>query len=260
MPYCSVNGIKIYYEISGAGLPLVLIHANPFDHRLWLYQTAYFSTFFRVVAVDLRGYGHSDKPTTQTSLKMMSDDVIGVCRQEGIQKAIVAGISVGGNIALQLGLDHPEIFRALILVGCSSGPSVHKIRIDGYLKRGVGSYHMEHLRALVSPEFAESEQGKYLLGMFTDTDPGLNADALSRIFEALEVKDLTSRLGELKMPVLLVNGELDATLPRTRAMSEKIAGAVHRIIPGAGHACCLEKPIIFDQIVCEFLKQHSFLT
>jgi pimeloyl-ACP methyl ester carboxylesterase len=260
MPYCSVNGIRIYYEVSGEGSPLLLIHANPFDHRLWLYQIASFSTFFKVIAVDLRGYGHSDKPTSQTSLAMMGGDVLGVCRQEEMKEGIVAGISVGGNVALQLALDHPEIFKGLILIGCSSGPSDHQTRTDGYVKRGVRAYHIEHLRALVSLEFSGTTLGKYLLGLFTDTDPMLSPESLRKIFEALEVKNLTSRLAELNMPVLTLNGEFDGTLPRTREMSLKIRGASHQIVPGAGHACCLEKPMVFDQLVREFLKQHRFMT
>jgi 3-oxoadipate enol-lactonase len=260
MAYCSVNGIRIYYEVSGEGFPLVLIHANPFDHRLWLYQVASFSTFFKVVAVDLRGYGHSDKPTSQTSLAMIAGDVLGVCRQEEIKEAIVAGISVGGNVALQLGLDHPEIFKALVLVGCSSGPSDHQTRTGGYVKRGVQAYHIEHLRDLVSPEFPQTALGKYLLGLFTDTDPMLNSESLRKIFGALEVKNLTPRLLELGMPVLTLNGEFDGTLPRTREMSQKIRGALHQIIPGAGHACCLELPAVFDRLVREFLKQHKFMS
>jgi 3-oxoadipate enol-lactonase len=260
MPYCSVNGIRVYYEVSGEGSPLLLIHANPFDHRLWLYQIASFSTFFKVIAVDLRGYGHSDKPTSQTSLAMMAGDVLGVCRQEEMKEAIVAGISVGGNVALQLALDHPEIFKALILVGCSSGPSAHQTRTDGYVRQGVRAYHIEHLQALVSAEFSGTALGKYVLGLFTDTDPMLNPESLRTIFEALEVKNLTSRLGELNMPVLTLNGEFDGTLPRTRAMSLKIRGASHQIVPGAGHACCLENPTVFDQRVREFLKQHGFMT
>lgn len=260
MPYCPANGIRIYYEVSGEGFPLILIHANPFDHRLWLYQVARFSTYFKVISVDLRGYGYSDKPTTQTSLAMMAEDVMGVCRQEEVKQAVVAGISVGGNIALQLGLDHPEIFKALILVGCSSGPSQHRTRIDGYVKEGAKKYHIQHLRSLVSPEFAESALGKYLLGLFTDTDSKLKPESLRRIFEALEVKDLTPRLAELRMPVLVVNGEFDGTLPRSREMSERIPGALHRIVPGAGHGCCLENPMVFDELAREFLRKNKFIS
>ena len=260
MPYCSVNGIRIYYEISGEGFPLLLIHANPFDHRLWLYQISSFSTFFKVIAVDLRGYGHSDKPTSKTSLAMLAEDVLGVCRKEEVTESIVAGISVGGNVALQLSLDHPEIFKALVLVGCSSGPSDHGTRTDGYLKEGVEQYHIKHLGALVSEEFSRSRLGNYLLRLFTDTDPKLNPEALKSIFEALEVKNLTPRLAELRMPVLTLSGEFDGTLPRTREMNQKIHGAVHQIIPGAGHACCLKNPIIFDQLVRDFFHKHKLMS
>jgi len=260
MPYCRVNGIRIYYEVAGEGRPFALIHANPFDHRLWLYQIAHFSSFFRVIAVDLRGYGYSDKPTTPTSLSMMAEDVVRVCRQEGVKEAVVAGISVGGGIALQLGLDHPDIFKALVLVGCSAGPSRHQERIEGYLRQGVKGYHIQHLRSLMAPEFPETPLGRYLLGLFTDSDPKLNPEALARIFEALEVKDLGARLSELNMPVLVINGEHDGALPRSREMSEKIRGAVHHVIAGAGHACCIEKPADFDRIVIDFLKKNNLVT
>ena len=121
MPYSTANGIKIYYEVSGEGLPFVMIHANPFDHNLWMYQIAHFSTYFKVIAVDIRGYGRSDKPTASFSLKDMADDVLAVCRDEGVMEAILGGVSVGSGMALLLGLDHPEMFKALILVGGNSG-------------------------------------------------------------------------------------------------------------------------------------------
>src|SRR4029434_10405930 len=100
-------------------------------------------------------------------------DVLGVCRQEAVRDAVVAGISVGGNVALQLALEHPESFKALVLVGCSSGPSDHGERTDGYMKQGVPQYHIKHLSALVSAEFSASARGKYLLSLFTDTDTRL---------------------------------------------------------------------------------------
>ena len=259
MPYCSVNGIRIHYEVLGEGSPLVLIHANPFDRRLWMYQAAHISTFFRVINVDIRGYGYSDKPTSKTSIMEMSEDVVGVLRHEGAKEAIVAGISVGGVIALQLGLDHPEIFKSLILVGCSSGPGGrYQERIDGYTK-GIEEYHIQHLRALVSKDFSESRLGRYLLNNFTEWDRRLNGEAIIEIFKALQDREVTSRLGELKMPVLVINGEFDNSLARSREMSRKIAGAAHHVISRTGHACCLEDPMAFDEIVIEFLRKNSLI-
>lgn len=259
MRICSVNDIKISCEVSGDGFPLVLIHANPFDRRLWIYQVAHFSTFFKVINIDLRGYGYSDKPTSPTSIVEMGEDVVGVCQQEGVKEAIVAGISVGGVIALQLGLDHPEIFKALVLVGCSSGPGGrYQERIEGY-REGVEKYHIQHLRALVSKDFSESKLGRYLLNNFTDWDRRLNAASIIEIFKALQNRDVTHRLGELKMPVLVVNGEFDNSLPRSRETAQMIRGAAHRVIAGTGHACCMEDPATFDEVVMDFLKNNRFL-
>jgi pimeloyl-ACP methyl ester carboxylesterase len=60
------------------------------------------------------------------------------------------------------------------------------------------------------------------------------------------------------MPVLVVNGEFDNSLPRSREMAQRISSAVHRVIPGVGHACCLEDPVAFDETVIEFLRKHGF--
>ena len=260
MPYCAVNGIRIHYEVSGEGFPMVFVHANPFDHRLWMYQTAHFSTFFKVIAVDIRGYGRSDKPASETSVVEMAEDIVGVCRQEGVQGAIFCGISVGGNLVLQLALNHPDLCRVLILVGCSSGPSPHQTRTDGYMNQGVAKYHIQHLRNLVSHEFTATKVGSYLLGLFTDTDNWLKPEALRAIFNALERKNLTDRLGELQMPVLVINGEFDPAKPRSIETGRRIKRAEHRTIPGSGHACCLEQPAAFDEALCEFLKKNGLMT
>ena len=64
MPFSDATGAKIYYQVSGEGPAFVFIHANPFDHRLWLYQVAQFSSYFRCISVDIRGYGRTDKVET----------------------------------------------------------------------------------------------------------------------------------------------------------------------------------------------------
>lgn len=260
MPYSSRNGVKTYYEVSGEGFPLVLVHANPFDRRMFIYQVAHFSTFFKVINIDLRGYGYSNKPATPVTMMDLCEDAVAVCRQEGVTEAIFLGVSVGGVMGLQLGLDHPEIFKALVLVGCSSQPGDrYQTRIDGYMNEGVAKYHIQHLTSLVSKEFPQTKLGKYLLGLHTEMDSRLSAPAIAQIFHALQNRDLTARLRELEMPVLVMNGEFDNSLKRSKEMSTKIAGAEHHVIPGAGHACCLEDPARFDEIVLVFLEKHRFV-
>ncbi len=160
-----------------------MVHANPFDHNLWMYQIAHFSTYFKVVAIDIRGYGRSDKPETPFSLKDMADDVLGVCRDLNVKEAILGGVSVGSGMAILLGLDHPEMFKAIIFVGGSSGPggSIDE-RIHGYTKVGIEKYHIQHLRELVAPDFADTKLGKYLLNTFVERDPGCRENRLARFF------------------------------------------------------------------------------
>lgn len=260
MPYSTSNGIRIYYEVSGEGSPLVLVHANPFDHNLWMYQISHFSTYFKVIAMDIRGYGRSDKPTTQFSLKDMADDLLGVCRDEGVKEAILAGVSVGSGIALLLGLDHPGLFKALILVGGNSGGGGFvEERIRGYTKIGVGKYHRQHLEELVTPEFARSKLGSYLLDTFVERDPWLSGESIAQIFRARGGTDMTSRLASLKVPTLVINGEYDNSLPAGRRTAEMIPGAIHKILPRTGHACCIEDPAGFDALVIEFLKSQGLI-
>ena len=80
MPYSNANGVDIWYGVEGDGPAMVLIHANPFDHDLWLYQAAHFSTLFKVVGIDIRGYGRSSKVTQPYALIDMVEDVVGVMK------------------------------------------------------------------------------------------------------------------------------------------------------------------------------------
>jgi 3-oxoadipate enol-lactonase len=258
--YSTCNGVKIYYEVSGEGFPFVMIHANPFDHNLWMYQIAHFSTYFKVVAVDIRGYGRSEKPETPFSLKDMADDVLGVYRDESIEQAIVGGVSVGSGMALLMGLDHPEFCKALILVGGSSGPggSIEE-RIHGYTKIGVNKYHLQHLQELVAPGFSQSKLGHYLLNTFVERDPWLSGESIGQIFRARGGTDMTPRLATMKVPTLVINGEFDNSLAGGKKTASLIPGAVHRILPKTGHACNLEDPAGFDQLVIEFLRAQNLM-
>jgi 3-oxoadipate enol-lactonase len=259
MPLSRTNGVDIWYEVAGDGPPLVFIHANPFDHDLWMYQTAHFSTWFRVIGIDIRGYGRSAKVTTPYTLKDMCDDVIGIMADLNVVRAVCAGCSVGSGIALLLGLDHPDKFDALILVGGNSGASSrYQSRIAGY-RGDLGDYHIKHLRELVAPAFADSRLGRHLLNMWVEREPRLAGEAIAQVFTAGNHTDTTVRLPGLKVPTLVINGEFDNSLPAGRRTASLVPGAVHKVLPGTGHACCIEDPAGFDALVIDFLRARNLM-
>jgi 3-oxoadipate enol-lactonase len=259
MPLSRANGVDIWYEVTGAGPALVFIHANPFDHDLWMYQAAHFSTWFRVVGIDIRGYGRSAKVTTPYTLKDMCDDVIGVMQDLGIARAVCGGCSVGSGIALLLGLDHPDRFDALILVGGNSSSSDrYPQRIEGY-RHDLPGYHIKHLRALVHPQFADSRLGRHLLNQFVERQPRLRGEAIAQVFMAGNHTDTTARLPTMRVPILVINGELDHSLPAGRKTASLVPGAGHKVLLGTGHACCIEDPAGFDALVIDFLHARGLM-
>ena len=263
MPVYSRDGIDIRYDAVGDGPPLVLIHPLPFDRRVWLYQQARFSRRFRVLSMDLRGWGQSSKPTTPFALADMGDDVLGVMEREGARgNAIVMGCSVGSKIALMLACDHPDLFKAAVLIGGNSGPQAqfdHRVAAyRAHAKAGtLRDYHLGHLRFGVTPRWADTEIGAYLLDGFAERGAALDPDAIARVFEALTVSDVTPKLPAFRTPTLIVNGEHDGALPGGTKTAALIAGCEHRILPGAGHCCFVERPDAFDALVIDFIKRHG---
>ncbi len=263
MPVSRANGHDIRYEIAGSGPPLVMIHALPFDHNLWLYQVERFSSRFTCVAMDLRGWGASAKPRGPFSLRDMGDDVLGVTRDAGLAgEAIVMGCSIGSKIALMLACDHPETFRGAILVGGHSGP---QRQFDGRIRdyrahAAAGTlrdYHLGHLRHGVTRAWADSETGRYLLGGFVERGASLDAESIALVFGALGVSDLTPKLAGFDTPTLIVNGEHDNALPGGARTAALLRRAEHFILPDAGHCCFIENPGVFNARVAGFLQRNG---
>jgi 3-oxoadipate enol-lactonase len=254
MPFASNKGVRIYYETYGDGSPMVLIHANPFDHRLFTYQIARFSASYRLLAVDIRGYGRSDKPETPFTLEDMAEDVLAACAQEKIARAVFMGVSVGSGMSLLIGLDHPEMAQAIILVGGSSfGGANIQHRVDGYTSADLRGYQRAHIRELVAPGFCDTPLGRWVLDLFSDHTQKLSGRSIAQIFRAREACDMRSRLGGMKPPTLVINGEHDLSLKRGKETAALIPRAKHVVIPGTGHACCIEDPATFDRAVADFL-------
>ena len=255
MPYSTRDGLRIHYEVHGEGPAMVLVHANPFDRRLWLYQVACYSAFYRVIAVDLRGYGHSDKPEAVFTLHDMKNDVLAVCADENIDHAIFMGVSVGSGIAMLIGLDHPQMVDAIVLVGGSSnGPQDVESIVSGFTQETLGAYLMHLMRGYVAPGFADTKLGDWLLSRFVERADDLNANCIVQIFRARGSCDMTDRLPDMKVPTLVVNGAHDNSLTRGGMTARLIPRAKHAVIPNTGHACVIEDPDAFDCHVIAFLS------
>jgi 3-oxoadipate enol-lactonase len=258
MPFASNRGVSIYYETYGAGPPMVLVHANPFDHRLFTYQIASLAPYFRLVAMDIRGYGRSDKPVAPFTLNDMADDVLAVCAQEKIARAIFMGVSVGSGMSLLIGLDRPEICDAIVLVGGSSkGGADIAGRVKGYTSADLRGYRRSHLRELVAPGFCETKLGAWVLDLFSEKANELSGECIAQIFRAREACDMRDRLPGMKPPTLVINGAHDVSLQRGGETASTIPGAKHVVLPGTGHACCIEDPAAFDVAVVTFLKERN---
>lgn len=256
MPYSTISGPRIYYETYGEGMPLVFVHANPFDHRLWTFQISRFSAFYRVISVDIRGYGRSDKPEVPFTLADMMDDVVGVCRQEGVGKAIWCGCSVGSGIALLATLEHPDMVEAAILVGGNARGSTNvQNRVAAFLAtQDLERFLKGYLSELVAPGFLDKPLGRWVEKVFTENAHTLSAKSIAQIHSARGACDMSDRLGGIKTPVLVVNGAHDNSLAAGTRTAGMIPGCKHVVLPDTGHACCIEDPDAFDGALIAFLK------
>jgi 3-oxoadipate enol-lactonase len=237
---------------------MVLIHANPFDRRLWMYQAARYSGFYKVINIDLRSYGLSQVVEEPYALSALKEDVLGVLAQEGVSKAIFMGVSVGSGICLLTALDHPEMTRAIVLVGGSpSGPTNVEAITAKVRQASLGQDILGLMQSYTGPGFAESKTGEWALAQFIDRAGDMSAAGISQVFRARAGTDMTPRLPGLKVPTMVVNGEFDGSLERGRLTASLVPGARHHILPGTGHACVIEDPAGFDAAVVPFLRVHG---
>lgn len=257
MPYAAATTHENYYAKAGEGPCLLFLHANPFDHRLWLYQKACFETRYNVILPDFRGYGRSTRRALACSGDDLIRDILDILDQENVEGAVVIGASVGAKIALYMALQVPSRVSALVLVGGNPGPSPRLAkRIEGF-RADTRGYHRAYLAELVAPKYCESRTGKALLAMFEEQGAPLDADALEAFLLGANDFDCTPSLSDVKQPTLVVNGAFDHSLPVGRKTADAIPGASHLVIEDSGHVCCLEKPDVFNEAVSSFLAKAA---
>jgi pimeloyl-ACP methyl ester carboxylesterase len=268
MPFAITDdGVRLYFEETGIGTPLLFIHEFAGDYRSWEPQVRDFSRRYRCVAYNARGYPPSDVPddTEAYSQGRAVADAIAMLDHLSIDKAHVVGLSMGGFCTLHLGLRHPHRARSLVVAGCGYGAQPEK-------RDTFRSESEANARAFdADPAGAATA---YALGparvQFQDKDPRGWAEFVqqlsqhsgpgsARTLRGVQMRrpslyDLTAELAALRVPTLIVTGDEDeGSLDPDLMLKRTIPSAALAVLPRTGHGCNLEEPGLFNSLLQDFL-------
>jgi pimeloyl-ACP methyl ester carboxylesterase len=261
--YANINGTRLFYEIAGAGEPLVLVHGFGLDRRMWDGQFADFAQHRRVARYDLRGFGRSAPPEVGHGYRHV-DDLKALLDHLDIDRAALVGLSLGGLIALNAALEYPDRVSALVLVDAiiSGWPmsaewdeEFGQVRREAH-SRGVDVGRQGWLNiSMFAPTHEHPEASPLLRQMISDwsTWQFANRDPENTSIQAVE------RLGEVRAPTLVVVGERDQ--PDFHAVANELALGIPLarkvVVPGAGHMVPMEAPAEFNTLVIAYLQESA---
>jgi len=259
-----VNGIRLNVIEEGEGPPLLLLHGMGGTWREWAPQLDGLSDQFRCIAIEHRGHGRSERTSGRYSIGLFAEDVAGVCRALGITHAHIAGLSMGGMVALDLALRYPWLVDSLVLAESAARPDesyrlgleamARFVRDHGFadtpLHGGTAAgLAWSPTTVFERPEIIRDNQREAL-----STDP----DVYARTALAVAEFDLHDRLGEIRAPALVLWGDHDVLVPR--AYSDALCAGIERsefaVVPNAGHLGTLEQPQLVSGLIREFLDRH----
>lgn len=266
MPSCSVTrrGVRLAYQRRGAGPPVLLLQGLGMSSAMWLsLPGGLVKSGHLVITPDNRGSGASDAPRRPYSMGSLAADMVAVLDDAGVERALVAGISLGGMIALRLAIDHPERVGALVLAATTCGLPLGKpVRPKVVL---------EMTRALSGSAAAVKRMRKLLVhpdslrqtpDLFATWDravaggPPRLAGVLAQLAAAAG-HSACRGLGSIACPTEVLTGDSDAIIPpqNSRLLAERIPGARLTEVPNAGHAFPLEDPAALPRAVSRALRR-----
>lgn len=253
------DGIDIGYDDVGSGTPLLLLHGFPHNRTLWAPQVHALIDRTRCIVPDLRGFGETP-PAPPYSVDQYADDAVTLLDALRIERAVVAGISMGGYVAFALWRKYRARVRALVLVDTKAGA-------DGEEARG----KRRELSALARRQGSEAVADAMLPGMIGKSTRAKQPDLVERVrtmlaaapvdgvagaLEALMNRpDSTPTLATIDVPTLIVVGDEDVLTPvaESQALHAAIPGSRLAVLSGAGHISNVERPAAFNHVLSEFL-------
>jgi 3-oxoadipate enol-lactonase/4-carboxymuconolactone decarboxylase len=264
MPFATNQGVRLYWKLEGSedAPALVLLNSIGTDMGLWSTTLPALLQHFRVLRIDTRGHGASDAPDGDYDLAGLADDVAAVMDAAGIEAAAVAGVSLGGMIAMQLALDHADRVNALALI-CTSATMDREAWDDRVAK----------VRAHGTSAIADLVMGRFLSPGFVRGHPGLaeglrggliaTADAgYAGCAAAIRDMDLIGRLPQIDVPTLLVAGDRDTSTPYA-GHGEHLAAAIRAaqvVHLDAAHLAPVESPLALAGAITRFLRGNDTIT
>jgi pimeloyl-ACP methyl ester carboxylesterase len=252
MAFATVNGTTLYYEERGKGLPLLFVHGRYGNHACWYEQVAYFSRRYRVITLDLRGYGMSPDPAGLGPAAFAAD-LLAIVDCLRAEKVAIVAQSLGGNACLEFAVKHPERVTALIMAGTVGGVSTGERAATA--RNGSAPAPDSLLDRMFSRTFLEQQSGKAQLFMELlsfNSFAGEVAGGASR--PEVMTLDTVSELSA-KVPMFFLVGERDAVQPRdvVSPFVARLPGARFAMLPGAGHSAYFEQPESFNKELESFL-------
>jgi 3-oxoadipate enol-lactonase len=262
MPSIDRNGVKIHFEDLGSGPPVVLGHSILCSGEMWVRQIPRLAERYRVINIDQRGHGKSVPAATPYELRDMVEDVISVLDHLAIERAVWAGLSLGGMVAMHAATSHPDRVSALILLDTHAGKeTTYKKLKYRAMSIGARAFGVRLFFPAVHP---------LLFGRTTLAENRALVDDWKSRFEAIHVPSLATAVAALtrrpsilrelsgvQCPSLVVVGEEDASLPppKSREIADALPNASLAVIPGAGHLSALEKPKEVTEVMLRFLDE-----
>ena len=261
MPYFQHQGCTLYYQQSGAGEPLVLVHGLGSSSEDWEYQIPVLSQHYHVISLDVRGHGRSDKPRQRYTIQDFAGDVLALLDHLALAKVHLLGISMGGMIGFQLGVNHPERLLSLIIV--NSAPEVRARNLKDHMeifKRRLIARVLPLNRlaqALGKLLFPHPEQHE-LREKIAQRWPRNDKRAYMASLNAIIGWGVTEQLQRITCPVLVISADRDYTpVELKREYVAKLPKATLLVIEHSRHATPLDQPDVFNQAVLNFLNQTA---